>query len=270
MLNHYNHIVIGCFKEIFQGVDTNSLPTVLQALKELNFILANRAPKLSTHYGFPLEPQQVSTEEVPDFVSTYLSKPIANPTKYSSRGRPRTRGYHQYRPSRQSLPVPKYNYNERTRQTNRSDTYPIFNRVHQEERSSYQSRYGDRDRHLSYSLSKHQHQYNQASHHYNNSSQVQLMSALNTLDIIGSLQSQIIGLQSHPLQHAMLNSINMFDGTKKAEFATWVQSIENAVRINNLDAINITLSKLQGALLKSATYWKVKKQVQVRNFLGLP
>ena len=35
MLNHYNHIVVGCFKEIFQTVDTNNLPAVLQALKHL-------------------------------------------------------------------------------------------------------------------------------------------------------------------------------------------------------------------------------------------
>ena len=42
----------------------------------------------------------------------------------------------------------------------------------------------------------------------------------------------------------------MFDGTKKAEFATLAQSIENTVRICNLDAINITLSKLKGAPLK--------------------
>ena len=57
------------------------------------------------------------------------------------------------------------------------------------------------------------------------------MSTLNTSDIIGSLQSQIIGLHSQPLQQATLNSINMFDGTKKAEFVTWAQSIENTVRI---------------------------------------
>ena len=98
-LNHYNCIVVGCFKEIFQGVDTNNLPAVLQALKQLNFILPNRAPKLSAHYGFPLEPCQISTEEVPDFISTYLSRPAANPPEHSSRGRPMTRGNHQYRPA---------------------------------------------------------------------------------------------------------------------------------------------------------------------------
>ena len=46
VLNHYNHIVVGCFKEIFQTVHTNNLPTILQVLKELNFILANRTPEL--------------------------------------------------------------------------------------------------------------------------------------------------------------------------------------------------------------------------------
>ena len=46
------------------------------------------------------------------------------------------------------------------------------------------------------------------------------MSTLNTSNIIGSLQSQVIGLHSQPLQQATLNSINTFDGTKKGEFAT--------------------------------------------------
>ena len=74
-----------------------------------------------------------------------------------------------------------------------SDTYPTFNRFHQEDRSSYQSRYSARDRHHSYSSPKHQHQYNQASHHYNDNNHAQHntnnMPTLNTLDIIGSLQS---------------------------------------------------------------------------------
>ena len=114
MLSLYNHIVVGCFKDIFQTVDTNSLPAVLQALKELNFTLANRGPELSAHYGFPLEPWQVSAKEVPDFISAYPHRPTANSAEHSNRGRPRTRGNQQYRPSRQSLLVPRYN-----RQTNR-------------------------------------------------------------------------------------------------------------------------------------------------------
>ena len=85
------------------------------------------------------------------------------------------------------------------------------------------------------------------------------MSTLNTSKLIGSFHSQIIGLHLQPLQQTILNSINMFDGTKKAEFATWVQSIENTVKICNLDAINITLSKLQGAPLKSAIYLEGKE-----------
>ena len=43
-------------RNIFQGMDAINLPAVLQALKELNFILANTAPELSAHYGFPLDP----------------------------------------------------------------------------------------------------------------------------------------------------------------------------------------------------------------------
>ena len=85
------------------------------------------------------------------------------------------------------------------------------------------------------------------------------MSTLNTSEFIHSLQSQILGLQSQLLQQATLNSINMFDGSKKAEFDTWAPSIENAVRICNLDAIHIALSKLKGASLKSAIYLEDKE-----------
>ena len=56
MLSYYNCILIACFKDIFQTVDTNNLSTILHALKELNFILANRAPELAAHYGILLEP----------------------------------------------------------------------------------------------------------------------------------------------------------------------------------------------------------------------
>ena len=82
---------------------------------------------------------------------------------------------------------------------------------------------------------------------------------LNTSELIGSLQSQIIGLCLHPLQQATLNSVNSFDGAKEAEFATWTESVENAARICSLDAVNITLSKLQGTLLKSAIYLEGKE-----------
>ena len=56
MLTHYNRIVIGSFKEFCQSVNTNNLAEVLQALKELIFVLANRAPELALHYNMALEP----------------------------------------------------------------------------------------------------------------------------------------------------------------------------------------------------------------------
>ena len=55
MLTHYNRIVIGCFKDFFQSIDTNNL-----AEKELNFVLANRAPDLAAHYNMALELHQIS------------------------------------------------------------------------------------------------------------------------------------------------------------------------------------------------------------------
>ena len=92
MLSHYNCVLIGCFKDIFQSVDTNNLAAVLQALKELNFMLANRAPELAAHYSMPLEPHQVSAEQVPYFINAYHNRPTVYNIEHSSRGRPRTRG----------------------------------------------------------------------------------------------------------------------------------------------------------------------------------
>ena len=56
MFSHYNRIVIGCLKDIFQLVNINNLAAVLQVLEELNFVLANRVPELAAHYNMPLEP----------------------------------------------------------------------------------------------------------------------------------------------------------------------------------------------------------------------
>ena len=44
-------------------------------------------------------------------------------------------------------------------------------------------------------------------------------------DILGSLQSQLLGLQMQPLQQSKLNSIKIFDGSNEAEFTAWAQSI---------------------------------------------
>ena len=57
----------------------------------------------------------------------------------------------------------------------------------------------------------------------------------------------------------MLDSIKIFDGTNKAEFTVWVQSIENTARLCSLDALSIALSKLQGAPLQSANYLEGKE-----------
>ena len=264
------------FLDIFHTVDPNNLFAVLQALKELNFILANRAPELSGHYGIPLESQQVPTKEVPAFVSAYLNRPTANSTEHSSRGRARTRGNQHYRHTRQPSPVPRYN-----KQTSRSDMYSHSHR----DRSSYQPMYSNRDRHHSYSSPKYLH--NQASNSYQNIGIMPYntndMYPLNMSELIGSLQCQIIGLQLQLLQQSTLNSTKTFHGTNKAEFTAWVQSIENAARLCNLDALSFALSKLQGAPLKSANYlegketnsgrklsWSTLKQHLTSNYCEIP
>ena len=135
-------------------MDTNYLSVVLQALKELNFILTNRAPELSAHYCIPLEPNK--SEEVPNFMSVYLHRPTANSTEPSSRGGPGTRGNQHYRHARQSLPVPRYN-----QPTGRLDTYAHSHK----DRSYHQPTYHNRDRHHSYSSPNHS--CNPASNSYN-------------------------------------------------------------------------------------------------------
>ena len=97
------------------------------------------------------------------------------------------------------------------------------------------------------------------------------------------MQSQILGLQTQPLQQSMLNSIKIFNGTNKAEFTAWAQSMENAARLCNLDALSIPLSKLQGAPLKSANHlegketnsgrtlsWSTLKQHLTSNYSEIP
>ena len=116
MLTQYNRIVISCFKNFFQSLDTNNLAEVLQALKELNFMLANRAPELAAHYNIALELHQVSTEEVPNLVKDHLHCNAAYYLECSVRGRPCSRGnqYHWY--NQQSSLLLRYN-----QQSQRSD-----------------------------------------------------------------------------------------------------------------------------------------------------
>ena len=115
MLTQYDRIVIGSFKEFFQSINTYNLAEILQALKQLNFMLANRAPELVAHYNMLLEPCQITEEEVPDLVRAHLHHNSAYNPEDSIRGRPHSRGnqYHQY--SQQSSLLPRYNqYSERS------------------------------------------------------------------------------------------------------------------------------------------------------------
>ena len=96
MLTHYNRIVIGCFKDFFQSVNTNNLAEVLQVLKELNFMLANRTPELAAHYNMVLELCQISAEEVPNFVKAHPYHNVAYNQEHSVRGKPHSRGNQYY------------------------------------------------------------------------------------------------------------------------------------------------------------------------------
>ena len=77
MLTQYNCIVIGSFKEFFQHVDTNNLAEVLKVLRELYFVLANRAPELASYYNMELKPKQTTAEEVPNLVRAHLNQNTA-------------------------------------------------------------------------------------------------------------------------------------------------------------------------------------------------
>ena len=98
MLTHYHSIVIGCFKDFFQSINTNNLAEVLQELKELNFMLANKALELAAHYNIVLELHQISAEEVPNLVKAHLYCNAAYNPEHSIRGRAHSRGnqYHWY------------------------------------------------------------------------------------------------------------------------------------------------------------------------------
>ena len=92
------------------------------------------------------------------------------------------------------------------------------------------------------------------------SSQVNTISPQsNNSDLIGSLQSQILRLWTQALQQSTLNLTKIFDSTNKSKFTSWVQNVENAARLCNLDTLSIALSKLQGIPLKSASYLESKE-----------
>ena len=77
MLTQYNHIEKGSFKQFFQHIDMNNLAEVLKALRELNFVLANRVPELASYYNMELEPRQIPAEEVPNLVRAHCNQNTA-------------------------------------------------------------------------------------------------------------------------------------------------------------------------------------------------
>ena len=93
----------------------------------------------------------------------------------------------------------------------------------------------------------------------NNQANPIAMQSPNNSNIIEYLQSQILGLQMQALQQSTLNSIKNFDGNNKSEFTSWEQSVENAVKLCNMDTLTIALSNLQGPPLKSAHFLESKE-----------
>ena len=205
-------------------------------------MLANKAPELAAHYNMELELHQISTEEVPDLVKAHLHYPTAYKPKHSIRGRPCSRGnqYHWY--NRQSYLLPRYN-----QQSQRSDAHFHLNR------NCNNAHY--------HNIGKHNSPHPIRNIHNTSNNQVNTITpqSLNNSDLIGSLQSQILGLQTQALQQLTLNSIKIFNGTNKNKFTSWAQSVENAARLCNLDTLSIALSKLQGPPLKSASYLESKE-----------
>ena len=74
-----------------------------------------------------------------------------------------------------------------------------------------------------------------------------------------------------------------FDSNNKSEFTSWVQSVENAAKLCNMDTLTIAQSKLQGPQLKLAHFleskevgsgkqlnWHSLKKHLTTNYLELP
>ena len=172
---------------------------------------ANRALELAAHYNMTLEPHQISAEEVPDLVKAHPHHATAYKPDHSIRGRPHFRGnqYHQH--NRQSSPLPRYN-----QQDQRSDAHfhPHPNRNYNNTHYQYNSEHNS------------PHPIRHAHNTSNNQVNAIGSQSPNMSDLTGSLQSQILGLQTQVLQQSTLNSINIFDGSNKSKFTLWVQNVE--------------------------------------------
>ena len=236
MLTQYNCRVIGSFEEFFQHVDTNNLAEELKALKELNFVLANRAPELASYYNMELEPRQITAEEVPNLVRSHLNQNTVYNAEYSTRGRPHSRGNQHHWHSWQSSPILRYNQH-----SERSDNHFYTNR-------NYSNTY-----HHTYSQHNSPHTVRNTSSISNDPVNVAAAQSPSNPNIIESLQSQILGLKTHALQQSMLNSIKILTETTRTNLHH-AQSVENAAKLCDLDKLTITLFKLQGPPLQLAHF----------------
>ena len=221
----------------------NNLAEVLKALRELNFILANRAPELALYYNMELPPRQIKAE-VPDLVRAHLNCNTAYNAEYSARGRPRSRGNQHQWYSWQSSPKPRYNQH-----SERSENHFYSNR-------NYSNTY-----HHSTSQHNSPNTVRNTPSTGNNPVNVLATQSPNNSNIIESFQSQILGLKTQALQQSTLNSIKIFDSNNKSEFTSWAQSVENVAQLCNLDALTIMLFELQGPPLQSAHFLKKKKEI---------
>ena len=205
-------------------------------------MLSNRVPELAAHYNMALEPHQISTEEVPKLVKAHLHHTTAYNLEHSIRGRPHSRGnqYHWY--NRWLSPLLRY-----SQQLQRSDACFHPNR-----------NYSNTHHHIN-SQCNSPHPVRNTPITSNNQVNTISTQSPNNSDLIRSLQSQILGFQTQALQQSALNSIKIFDGTNKSKFTSWVQRVENATRLCNLDTLSIALSKLQGPPLKSTSYLESKE-----------
>ena len=242
MLTQYNHIVMGSFKEFFQHVNTNNLAEVLKALRELNFILANRTPELASYYNMELEPRQITAEEVLNLARAHFNWNTVYNAEYSTRGRPHSRGNQHHWYSRQSSPIPRYNQH-----SERSDNHFYSNR-------NYSNMY-----HHTYSQHNSPCTVRNTPSISNNPVNVAGAQSPNNSNIMESLQSQILGLKTQALQQSTLNSIKILMETTRAEFKSWAQSVENAAKLCDLDTLTIELSKLQGPPLQLAHFLETKE-----------
>ena len=143
-------------------------------------MLANRAPELAAHYNMTLEPHQISAEEVPDLVKAHLYHATAYNPEHSIRGRCHSRGNQYDWYNRQSSPLLRYN-----QQAHRSYTHFHSHTLRDYNNTSYHNNSKCNSPH--------------PTGHTHNTSNIQVNAvnpqSPNASDIIGSLQSQILGLQ---------------------------------------------------------------------------